>query len=141
LISHPAWNAILNGSSAILIATGYVMIRGKRVLAHKVCMLAAVGTSTVFLISYLVYHWRVGSVRFPGHGFARQAYLTMLTTHTLLAAAIVPLVIVTLTRALKGRFPDHKRIARWTMPLWAYVSVTGVLIYFWLYQVYAAPHP
>jgi len=117
------------------------MIRAKRVLAHKTCMLAAVGTSIVFLISYVVYHLRVGSVHFPGHGFARQAYLTMLATHTILAAAIVPLVIITLTRALKGKFRDHKRIARWTMPLWAYVSVTGVVIYFWLYQVYAAPHP
>jgi uncharacterized membrane protein YozB (DUF420 family) len=141
LISHAAWNAVLNGSSAILIATGYVMIRTKRILAHKTCMLAAIGTSTIFLVSYIVYHLRVGSVHFPGHGFARQAYLTMLTTHTILAAAIVPLVIITLTRALKGKFRDHKRIAQWTMPLWAYVSVTGVLIYFWLYQVYAAPHP
>ena len=141
MISHAAWNAVLNGSSAILIGTGYVMIRSKRVLAHKACMLAAVGTSTIFLVSYVVYHLRVGSVHFPGHGFARRAYLTMLTTHTILAAAIVPLVIITLRRALKGRFLDHKRIAQWTMPLWAYVSVTGVLIYFWLYQVYAAPHP
>jgi uncharacterized membrane protein YozB (DUF420 family) len=141
LISHAAWNAVLNGSSAILIGMGYVMIRSKRVQAHKICMLAAIGTSSIFLVSYIVYHLRVGSVHFPGRGFARQAYLTLLTTHTILAAAIVPLVIITLTRALKGKFQDHKRIARWTMPLWAYVSVTGVLIYFWLYQVYAAPHP
>jgi len=141
LISHAAWNAVLNGSSAILIGMGYVMIRSKRVQAHKICMLAAIGTSSIFLISYIVYHLRVGSVHFPGRGFARQAYLTLLTTHTILAAAIVPLVIITLTRALKGKFQDHKRIARWTMPLWAYVSVTGVLIYFWLYQVYAAPRP
>jgi uncharacterized membrane protein YozB (DUF420 family) len=141
LISHAAWNAVLNGSSAILIGMGYVMIRSKRVQAHKICMLAAIGTSSIFLVSYIVYHLRVGSVHFPGRGFARQAYLTLLATHTILAAAIVPLVIITLTRALKGKFQDHKRIARWTMPLWAYVSVTGVLIYFWLYQVYAAPHP
>jgi uncharacterized membrane protein YozB (DUF420 family) len=141
LISHPAWNAILNGTSAILIGVGYVMIRSKRIQAHKACMLAAVGTSTLFLISYVIYHLRVGSVRFPGQGFARHAYLTMLATHTILAAAIVPLVIITLTRALKGRFLEHKSIARWTMPMWAYVSVTGVLIYFWLYQVYSAPHP
>jgi len=140
LISHPAWNAILNGTSAILIGVGYVMIRSKRIQAHKACMLAAVGTSTLFLISYVIYHLRVGSVRFPGKGFARHAYLTMLATHTILAAAIVPLVIITLTRALKGRFLEHKSIARWTMPMWAYVSVTGVLIYFWLYQVYS-PHP
>lgn len=141
MISHPAWNAILNGSSAVLITTGYFMIRSKRVQAHKTCMLAAVGTSTAFLISYVAYHLRAGSVRFPGQGFARHAYLTMLGTHTILAAAIVPLVIVTLIRAFRGKFPDHKRIARWTFPLWAYVSVTGVLIYILLYQVYAAPHP
>ncbi len=141
MISQPAWNAILNGSSAILVTAGYAMIRTRRIQAHKSCMLAAVGTSTIFLISYLDYHWRVGSVRFPGQGIARTAYLTMLGTHTILAAAIVPLGIVTLVRALKGRFADHKRIARWTLPLWAYVSVTGVLIYIVLYQVYAAPRP
>jgi uncharacterized membrane protein YozB (DUF420 family) len=141
LISQPAWNAILNGSSAVLVAAGYVMIRTRRIQAHKACMLTAVGSSTAFLISYVDYHLRVGSVRFQGQGIARSAYLTMLGTHTILAAAIVPLVIVTLIRALKGRFSDHKRIARWTLPLWAYVSVTGVLIYVLLYQVYAAPHP
>lgn len=141
MISHPAWNAILNGSSAVLVTSGYVMIRSKRVQAHKACMLAATATSATFLISYIVYHLRVGSVHFPGQGVARYAYLTMLTSHTILAAVIVPLVIITLTRALKGRFADHKRIARWTLPLWAYVSVTGVLIYFLLYQVYAAPRP
>jgi putative membrane protein len=140
LISHPAWNAILNGSSAILIGTGYVMIRRHKIQAHKTCMLAATATSTAFLISYVDYHIHVGSVHFPGLGFARKAYLTMLATHTLLAAAIVPLVIMTLKRALKGNFLDHKKIARWTLPLWAYVSVTGVLIYFWLYQVYT-PRP
>jgi putative membrane protein len=141
LIPQPAWNAILNGLSAILVIAGYVMIRSKRVQAHKICMLAAVGTSTAFLISYVDYHLKVGSVRFPGQGMARTGYLTMLGTHTTLAAAIVPLVIITLVRALRGRFADHKRIARWTLPLWAYVSVTGVLIYLLLYQVYAAPHP
>jgi uncharacterized membrane protein YozB (DUF420 family) len=141
LISHPAWNAILNGSSAILVTIGYVMIRGKRVPAHKACMLTAVAASTAFLFSYVAYHLRVGSVRFTGQGFVRQAYLTMLGTHTILAAAIVPLVIVTLVRAFRGRFSDHKRIARWTLPLWAYVSVTGVLIYVLLYQVYGSSRP
>ena len=141
MISHPAWNAILNGLSAVLVISGYVMIRGKRVQAHKACMLAATATSTAFLISYVVYHLRVGSVRFPGQGIARTAYLTMLASHTLLAAAIVPLVIISLKRALKGKFADHKRIARWTFPLWTYVSVTGVLIYLLLYQVYAVPRP
>jgi putative membrane protein len=139
LISHPAWNAILNGSSAVLVTTGYVMIRSKRVQAHKACMLAATATSTVFLISYVEYHLHAGVLHFPGHGFAREAYLSMLTSHTILAIAIVPMVIISLARALKGRFADHKRIARWTLPVWAYVSVTGVLVYVWLYQVYAAP--
>ncbi|HVA95604.1 MAG TPA: DUF420 domain-containing protein [Candidatus Dormibacteraeota bacterium] len=137
MISHPAWNAILNGSSGVLVLVGYVMIRRKRILAHKVCMLAATATSAAFLISYVDYHLHAGVVRFPGHGGARVAYLTMLTSHTILAMVIVPLVIITLVRALKGRFADHKRIARWTLPLWAYVSVTGVLIYIWLFQVYA----
>jgi uncharacterized membrane protein YozB (DUF420 family) len=141
LISQAGWNAILNGSSAILVTIGFLMIRSKRVLAHKSCMLAAVGTSTAFLISYIDYHLRVGSVRFPGQGIARTGYLTMLGTHTILAAAIVPLVIITLIRALKGKFADHRRIARWTLPLWTYVSVTGVLIYVLLYQVYAAARP
>ena len=141
MISHPAWNAVLNGTSAVLVTAGYFMIRSKRVLAHKACMLAATATSTIFLISYVIYHLHAGLVRFPGQGVARDAYLSMLTSHTILAIAIVPMVIISLTRALKGRFSDHKRIARWTLPLWAYVSVTGVLVYFWLYQVYAAPHP
>jgi putative membrane protein len=141
LISQPAWNAILNGSSAVLVTAGYVMIRSKRVQAHKACMLAAVGTSTAFLISYVDYHLHAGLVRFPGQGLARDAYLAMLTSHTILAIVIVPMVIISLARALKGRFSDHKRIARWTLPLWAYVSVTGVLVYVLLYQVYAAPRP
>jgi uncharacterized membrane protein YozB (DUF420 family) len=140
LISQPAWNAILNGSSAILVTVGYVMIRSRRVQAHRACMLAAIGTSTAFLVSYLDYHWRVGAVHFLGQGMIRPLYFTMLGTHTVLAAAIVPLVIVTLVRALRSNFAAHKRIARWTLPLWAYVSVTGVLIYFLLYKVYA-PRP
>ena len=141
MISHPAWNAILNGASAVLVTAGYVMIRGKRVLAHKACMLAATATSVAFLISYVDYHLHAGVLHFPGTGLARGAYLTLLTSHTILAIAIVPMVIVTLFRALKGRFADHKRIARWTLPMWAYVSVTGVLVYIWLYQVYAPPNP
>lgn len=117
------------------------MIRARRIQAHKACMLAAVGTSTAFLISYVVYHLRVGSVRFRGPALARDAYLTMLGSHTILAVVIVPLVIVTVLRAYRRNFADHKRIARWTLPLWGYVSVTGVLIYVLLYQVYAAPRP
>ena len=142
MISHPALNAALNGASAILLACGYVMIRARRVLAHKMCMLAATATSAAFLVSYLIYHYRLyasgqGPVHFPGTGAPRYAYLTMLTTHTILAAVIVPLVIISLVRALKSNFPAHKRIARWTLPLWGYVSVTGVLIYVVLYQIYA----
>jgi uncharacterized membrane protein YozB (DUF420 family) len=140
LISQPAWNAILNGSSAILVTVGYVMIRSRRVQAHRACMLAAIGTSSAFLVSYLDYHWRVGAVHFLGQGMIRPLYFTMLGTHTVLAAAIVPLVIATLVRALRSNFAAHRRIARWTLPLWAYVSVTGVLIYFLLYKVYA-PRP
>lgn len=146
MISHPALNALLNGVSAILVTAGYVMIRTKRVQAHKACMLAATATSTAFLVSYLIYHYRLyisgeAPLHFPGTGAARSAYLTMLTTHTILAAVIVPLVIISLVRAFRSNFPAHKRIARWTLPLWAYVSVTGVLIYVVLYQVYAPPHP
>jgi len=146
LISHPALNAILNGLSAVFVIAGYVMIRGKRVVAHKTCMLAATATSTAFLISYLIYHYRLyasgaGTVHFPGQGAPRYAYLTMLTTHTILAIVIVPLVLISIVRALRGNFAAHRRIARWTFPIWTYVSVTGVLIYVVLYQVYAAPHP
>ncbi len=143
MISHPALNALLNSTSAVLLGIGYVMIRGRRIAAHKACMIAATVTSTVFLVSYLIYHYRLyasgqGPVHFPGEGAPRIAYLSMLTTHTILAAVIVPMVIVSLARAFRGAFADHRRIARWTLPLWAYVSVTGVLIYVVLYQVYGA---
>ena len=139
MISHAACNAILNGTSAILLAAGFVMIRSHRVQAHKVCMLAATGTSTIFLISYIAYHLRVGDVHFQGIGRVRTVYFTILGTHTVLAAVIVPLVIVTLVRAWRLKFSDHRRIARWTLPLWAYVSVTGVVVYFMLYQIYVSP--
>jgi putative membrane protein len=146
LISPPALDAVLNGASAILVTVGYVMIRTKRILAHKTCMLAATATSAAFLISYVTYHYHLyasgeGPVHFPGTGAPRYAYLTMLTTHTILAIIIVPLVIISLARALRSNFPAHKRIARWTLPLWAYVSVTGVLIYVVLYQIYTPTHP
>ncbi len=139
MISHPAWNATLNAASAILLSAGYVMIRRGRVLAHKSCMGLAFVSSTVFLISYLVYHARVGSVAFRGQGWVRPVYFTLLISHTVLAAAIVPLALITLTRALREQFDRHRRIARWTLPLWLYVSVTGVIIYFLLYRLYAAP--
>jgi putative membrane protein len=145
LISSPALDAALNGASAILVMVGYVMIRTKRILAHKACMLAATATSAAFLISYVSYHYHLyasgqGPVHFPGTGWQRYAYLSMLTTHTILAIVIVPLVILSLVRALRTNFPAHKRIARWTLPLWAYVSVTGVMIYVVLYQIYT-PSP
>lgn len=146
MISPPALNATLNGASAILVTVGYFMIRRKRILAHKACMLGATATSAIFLVSYVLYHYRLyvagqGPVHFPGTGAPRYAYLTMLATHTVLAIIIVPLVILSLVRALRSNFPAHKRIARWTLPLWAYVSVTGVLIYVVLYQVYLPPRP
>ncbi len=133
ILSHAAFNASLNATSAVLLATGYVFIRGGRILAHKVCMVVAAGVSVAFLVSYILYHLRVGSVPFTGQGWIRPVYFTILGTHTVLAAVIVPLVAVTLTRALRGQFERHRSIARWTLPLWFYVSVTGVVIYFLLY--------
>jgi uncharacterized membrane protein YozB (DUF420 family) len=133
----PALNATLNGTSAVLIAIGRALIRRGRVLAHRSCMIAAVVTSSLFLISYLYYHWQVGSVRFQGQGWIRQVYFAILLSHTVLAAVVVPLVIVTLARGLRERFDRHKKIARWTYPIWLYVSVTGVVIYVMLYQLYA----
>ncbi|HEY6270409.1 MAG TPA: DUF420 domain-containing protein [Terriglobales bacterium] len=134
----PALNATLNGASAVLIATGRVLIRRKQVRRHRACMIAAVTTSTLFLASYLYYHAHVGSVHFPGQGWIRVVYFALLISHTLLAATVVPLVLLTLTAALRGRFDRHRRIARWTYPIWLYVSVTGVLVYLMLYQIYGA---
>jgi len=131
----PAVNALLNASSAALLLTGYVLIRRGRRQAHRRVMLSAVACSTLFLVSYLVYHAHVGSVRFRGQGAVRPLYFTILVTHTVLAAAIVPLVGVTLVRALRERFDRHRRIARITLPLWGYVSVTGVVIYWMLYRM------
>ncbi len=138
MISHPALNAALNGAAAILLLSGYTFIRQRKVLAHRVCMVAAFCTSTVFLISYVLYHARVGSVPFHGQGWIRPVYFFILITHIVLAASIVPLALVTLSRALREQFDRHKRIARWTLPVWLYVSVTGVVIYFLLYHLYAA---
>jgi putative membrane protein len=131
----PALNAFLNASSALLLATGYALIRRGRRDAHKRVMLAALASSALFLTSYLVYHAQVGSVRFRGQGAVRTVYLTILLTHTVLAVAIVPLVATTLVPALRGRFDRHRRLARVTLPLWAYVSVTGVVIYWMLYRL------
>jgi uncharacterized membrane protein YozB (DUF420 family) len=132
----PAINASLNGASALLLATGRVFIARGKMAAHRACMIAAVTASTIFLVCYLYYHAHVGSVRFRGVGWARTIYFSILTTHTILAAIIVPLVIITLSRGLRSRFDRHRAVARWTFPLWMYVSVTGVVIYLMLYRLY-----
>jgi uncharacterized membrane protein YozB (DUF420 family) len=133
----PAIDATLNAASAVLLVSGYLCIRRHRIQAHRACMLSAVATSTLFLVCYLWYHAHHGITRFPGSGLLREFYFALLGSHTVLAAAIVPLVLVTLTRALRRNFSRHKRIARWTLPLWVYVSVTGVAVYWMLYH--AAP--
>jgi len=138
MISNAALNACLNGLSGILLVCGYAAIRAGKKDIHKALMLSAVGVSLVFLISYLTYHIRVGkAVLFQGQGWIRPGYFTLLTSHTILAATIVPLIIVTLRRAWLERFDKHRLLARWTLPLWFYVSVTGVIIYFMVYQIYA----
>ncbi|HUM06070.1 MAG TPA: DUF420 domain-containing protein [Terriglobales bacterium] len=133
----PVINAALNGCSAALLVLGRMLIARKRIAAHRAVMLTALGTSTLFLISYLYYHAHVGSVHFRGTGWSRPVYFTILTSHTILAAVIVPMVLITLSRALRQRFDRHRAIARWTFPLWLYVSVTGVVIYLMLYQICA----
>ena len=130
----PAVNASLNALSGILLLTGYLLIRARRIQQHRACMIAAFATSSLFLICYLVYHAQVGSVRFPRQGFVRPLYYTILITHVTLAATVPPLAIVTLSRGLKARYTKHRRIARWTFPIWLYVSITGVLVYVLLYQ-------
>lgn len=132
----PTLNAVLNGTCALLLAVGYLFIRRRKVAAHRACMISAFGISTLFLISYLTYHYHVGSRPFGGQGAIRALYFTILISHTILAVAIVPLVLITLYRGLKGRFDRHVAIARWTLPLWLYVSVTGVIVYLMLYQLY-----
>lgn len=130
----PAVNATLNAISAVLLVIAYLLIRARRIEQHRRVMIAAFATSSVFLVFYLAYHAQVGSVRFTRQGIVRPLYFSMLITHIILAAATLPLAIVTLTRGLKGRFPQHRAIARWTLPIWLYVSVTGVLVYVLLYQ-------
>jgi uncharacterized membrane protein YozB (DUF420 family) len=131
----PLVNASLNATSAILLTTGYVLIRRGDVRRHKAMMISACVVSTLFLISYVVYHANVGSKPFPGHGPIRVVYLAILITHVLLAASIVPLAFITLMRGLRARFDRHVAIARWTLPIWLYVSVTGVIVYLMLYQL------
>lgn len=131
----PAVNATLNGVSAALLTAGFVLIRQRRMEAHRRCMLAALATSTLFLASYLVYHYHVGSVPFTRQGPIRIVYFTILISHIVLAAAILPLALVTVWRALGGRFARHAAIARWTLPIWLYVSVTGIAVYWMLYRM------
>lgn len=132
----PHVNAILNSTSALLLLAGFRFIRRGRIQAHRNCQLSAVGASSLFLISYLTYHYYHGATRFTGQGIVRPFYFTILTTHTILAIVIVPLILLTLYRAARGDFIRHRRIARWTLPLWLYVSVTGVIVYLMLYQIY-----
>jgi uncharacterized membrane protein YozB (DUF420 family) len=131
----PAVNASLNAVSSVLLATGWVFIRRREISRHRACMIAAFVTSALFLTSYLVYHAEVGSVPYPGQGPIRTVYYTILLTHVVLAASILPLALITLSRALAARFDRHRKIARWTLPIWLYVSVTGVVIYVMLYQL------
>jgi uncharacterized membrane protein YozB (DUF420 family) len=136
MFSHAALNASLNGTSAILLAGGYIAIRSRRIAVHKAFMISAFVVSTLFLISYLAYHYRVGHVAFQGQGWIRPVYFTLLLSHTILAVVIVPMILVTLRRAWLEKFDKHRIIARWTLPLWFYVSVTGVIVYLMVYQLY-----
>ncbi len=134
----PHLNAILNSTSALLLLAGFRFIRHGKIQAHRNCQVTAVLTSTLFLISYLTYHYYHGATKFAGQGLVRPFYFIILTTHTILAVAIVPLILITLYRAARGDFLRHRRIARWTLPLWLYVSVTGVIVYVMLYHIYPA---
>jgi len=131
----PALNASLNALATIFLLAGYVFVRQKRVAAHRLCMIAALATSVLFLTSYVIYHANVGSRPFTGTGPIRVVYFAILISHVLLAIAIVPMVLITVSRALAGRFDPHRRIARITWPLWMYVSVTGVIVYVMLYRM------
>ena len=138
MFSHAAFNATLNGTSAILLAAGYSAIRSGKIALHKKLMVSAFFVSCAFLVSYVIYHIRIQQViHFEGQGWIRPVYFTLLTSHTILAIVIVPMIIVTLRRAWLQRFDKHRVIARWTLPLWFYVSVTGVIVYFMVYQIYA----
>jgi uncharacterized membrane protein YozB (DUF420 family) len=134
----PALNASLNGTSAVLLLTGRLLIARGRIAAHRACMIAAVVASLLFLGCYLYFHARVGNIRFLGQGWSRPVYFSILISHVTLAAAIVPLAVITLNRGLGARYAKHRAIARWTWPLWMYVSVTGVIVYFMLYRWF--PH-
>ena len=131
----PALNATLNATSAVLLVIGYTFIRRGRIRRHRAVMIAACVVSTLFLTSYVIYHANIGSKPFPGRGPIRVVYFTILLTHVLLAATVLPLAIITLARGLRGRFDRHVIVARWTFPIWLYVSVTGVIVYLMLYRM------
>ena len=138
MFSQPALNACLNGISALLLAGGYAAIRAGKRDVHKVFMVSAFTVSTIFLVSYVIYHLRVKQlVLFQGQGWIRPVYFTLLTSHTILAIVIVPMILITLRRAWLEKFDKHRVIARWTLPLWFYVCVTGVIVYLMVYQIYA----
>lgn len=141
MYSQAALNATLNAISAVLLVAGFINILRGRIRAHRACMLSAFFVSTAFLISYVTYHIRVGNVLFQGQGWIRPVYFTLLISHISLAIIILPLVLITLSRALREQFDRHRRIARWTFPLWLYVSVTGVIVYLMLYHLYAPLRP
>jgi uncharacterized membrane protein YozB (DUF420 family) len=132
----PHLNACLNATSAILLFSGWRFIKAHNVAAHRACQIGALVVSSLFLASYLTYHYNHGTTRFQGTGLVRPIYFTILTSHTILAIVIVPLVVVTLYRALRRDFVRHRRIAKITLPLWLYVSITGVIVYLMLYQIY-----
>jgi putative membrane protein len=132
----PHLNALLNSTSAVLLLAGFRFIRRGQISSHRNCQVSALITSVLFLVSYLTYHYYHGATKFPGQGIVRPLYFVILLTHTILAVVIVPLIMITFYRALKGDFIRHRRIARWTLPLWLYVSITGVIVYLMLYHFY-----
>ena len=132
-------NASLNAIAAVFLGAGFYFIRRRQIAAHRICMLSAFAVSVVFLVCYLTYHYHVGDVRFQGHGAVRPVYFTILISHIILAVLTVPLAVFTLARALRARFDAHRRLARWTWPVWMYVSVTGVIVYVMVYHIYGPP--
>jgi len=135
----PVLNALLNATSALLLLAGYLFIRQRKVTAHKTCMLTAFGVSSLFLVSYVIYHYHAGSKPFAGQGWIRGVYYPLLISHLTLATLIIPFALTTIYRAWRGQFARHMRIARWTLPLWLYVSVTGVIVYWMLYHLVPQP--
>lgn len=141
LTSFPALNASLNAATALLLVTGWFLIKANRREAHRWTMVSAFLCSAVFLACYLYYHFHVGSVRFRGQGWIRPAYFTILLSHTILAVLVLPVILRTLFLAAKGRFEEHRRAARWALPIWLYVSVTGVIVYWMVYRLYGGAQP